>query len=113
MGLTKLSQIITAVAAIAAVLIYFKQKRDRISEAATVVLLEIRQAEKTITTFRESGIVNAIDGKLLIDTDSWKNYAPLFARRFDFDELDLINRFYSNCQAIDRFIHKQLQGLGI
>ncbi len=85
-------------------LFYFKQKRDRISEAATVVLLEIRQAEKTISTLQESRFVNTIDGQLLIVTNRWQDYAHLFARKLDHDELDLISRFYSNCQAIDRFI---------
>ena len=104
LDLTIIAQIITAFAAVAAVLMYFKQKRDRVSEASAVVLLEIRQAEKAITIFKESGIVNTINGQLLIPTNNWKSYAHLFVRRFDFDELELISRFYLHCQAIDRCI---------
>ena len=97
------AEIITSLAAILAVLIYFKQKRDRVSEAATVVLLEIRQAERRISALRESGFVNISDNQLIITNNNWKNHSHLFARKFDHDELDLINRFYSNCQAIDRY----------
>lgn len=97
------AEIITSLAAILAVLIYFKQKRDRVSEAATVILLEIRQAERRISALRESGFVNISDNQLIITNNNWKNHSHLFARKFDHDELDLINRFYSNCQAIDRY----------
>lgn len=98
---TGLATIITGVVAI---LIYFHQKRDAKTQAARVLLTEIRIAEDRIDQIRDKIISNStLDLPLVFPTNSWKKYSHTFISDFDQDELKLINSFYDYGEQIEEF----------
>lgn len=91
-----------------ALFIYTKQKSDEKSNAATTVLLEIRNAESKISIISEKLYTsNHIDFPSVLQINSWRKYSHLFVRDLDQDELQLINTFYSACEIIEDLVIKQ------
>lgn len=95
---------VTLITAASAFVVYWKQKSDKKSQIARLILLEIRTAEEKITQVK-----NQIEGIPMNDfpsvlpINSWNKYAYLFVKNFDSDELKLINSFYNCCERIEEF----------
>ncbi len=89
-----------------AIYLYIKQKDDKKRDSASILLMEIRNAEKIIDQIKGGNIVlNQFDIKLL-SSNSWNKYNYLFIEDFDRDELDLVNNFYIQCSIIDNYLHQ-------
>lgn len=84
-----------------AIYLYIKQKRDYKRDAANIILMEIRYAEKTINDMKINGVVISLNMESLLPSNSWFKYNHLFIKNFDRDELDLVNNFYNQCSTID------------
>lgn len=84
-----------------AICLYLKQKKDYKRDAANIILMEIRHAEKEIEQIKLNIVKSFNAIKLLLPTNNWAKYNYLFIKDFDRDELDLINNFYNRCSAID------------
>ena len=87
-----------------AILIYFYQKQDAKTQAARVLLMEIRTAEERIEQIKDkvqSGFTN--DFPSVFTTKSWKIYSHLFISNFDQDELKKISSFYDYGDLIEEF----------
>ena len=69
-------------------------KRD----AARVLLMEIRSAEKTINEIKNSSSV-LIDSSIM-PVSSWHKFQHLFVSDLDTDELNSLNDFYNFCTLI-------------
>lgn len=88
--------------------IYTQQKVDEKSNAATTILLEIRNAESKIDI-----IIDKLDKKMTVDlpsvlpTNSWRKYSHLFIKDFDLDDIQLLNTFYSSCEIIEDLANRQ------
>ncbi len=96
-----LATIITGAVAIG---IYFIQKRYSKTQAARVLLTEIRTAEERIEQIRDKIISGAtMDLPPVFPTKSWKIYSHLFISDFDQDELELINSFYNYGEIVEEF----------
>lgn len=76
--------------------VYFLGKRVEKKNAAQIILMELRNAEKTIQNIKAANVIAATES--IMATNSWSKYNHLFVDVLDQDELDLINRFYSQAE---------------
>jgi len=81
--------------------LYIKQKNDYKRDAASIILMEIRHAEKVVERMKMSGITVSVSIDSILPTNNWSKYNYLFIKDFDQDELELINNFYNQCSLID------------
>lgn len=93
--------LITLAVGLAAFIIYVLQKRDQKKDAANIILLEIKSAERAIKKLRDSLLQEQLADIFLMPSESWTKYKYLFVRDFDRDEWDAITEFYNKCQLID------------
>jgi len=84
---------------IAVFLYYVKIKIDK-RNAARILLMEIRNAEKTLKVIKESGVIS--ETTFVMPASSWKKFQHYFVKNFDNDELDDINHFYNLCILIQK-----------
>jgi len=99
--------LVTLFVGLFAFIIYSKQKRDYKRDAASVVLLEITNAERLLKRAKE--LIRETPPKLLSDTltmqtESWSKYKYLFVNDFNRDEWDGITDFYNKCQLYDQAV---------
>lgn len=91
-----------------AIAIYTKQKTDEKTNAATTVLLEIRNAESKVDTIIDKlDKNNAVDLPSVLPVNSWRKYSHLFVKDFDLDDIQLLNTFYSACEVIEDLVSRQ------
>ncbi len=81
--------------------LYTTQKRDYKRDAASIILMEVRHAEKIIERMKLIGVSVSVSTDALLPTNNWPKYNYLFIKDLDRDELDLINNFYNQCSMID------------
>lgn len=99
---TGLQTAITFLVGLSALIVYRRQKKDKMRSAATILLLEIQQAERAIVRAKEyirQGDLN-VDLHVL-RSDTWDNNKYLFTRTFDKDEWDSITDFYDKARLLD------------
>lgn len=90
-----------------AVAIYFRQRSDSKTNAARLLLMEIRAAEERIEQIQQKlATQNTVDFPRVFAASSWRTYAHLFVQDFDHDELKLINSFYEYGELIDEFARR-------
>ncbi|MES2213585.1 MAG: hypothetical protein V4473_01975 [Patescibacteria group bacterium] len=88
--------------------IYTQQKADEKSNAATTVLLEVRNAEGRVDIIIDALDKNAVkDLPTVLPTNSWRKYSHLFVKDFDLDDIQLLNTFYSSCEIIEDLANRQ------
>jgi hypothetical protein len=88
--------------------IYTKQKSDEKSNAATTILLEVRNAESKVDIIIDKlDKESAVDLPAVLPTNSWRKYSHLFVRDFDLDDIQLLNTFYSSCEIIEDLANRQ------
>ncbi len=94
--------LITLLVGTAAFVIYKLQQRDTKRDAASIVLMEIKNAERNLKKIRANIDQNTLAPDIfLMPSESWTKYKYLFVRDFDRDEWDAIAEFYNKCQLID------------
>lgn len=102
--------LIALIAAIGAFLIYFIRRRDSKNDAANIILLELKNAERNLEDARKvyegarSKNPNAVEfpEKLrLMSTESWTKYKYLFVRDFSPEQWEEVSNFYENCRNFD------------
>lgn len=98
--------IVTLVVGFVAIFLYIRQRRDHKSDAALLVLQEIRFAEQVIRNANSSTPPNYRLYDRLLPTNNWNNNIHLFLNDLEETELDLISRFYSRAAYIDVLIVK-------
>lgn len=105
--------LIALIAALGAFLIYFLRRRDYKKDAANIILLEIKNAERNLDEARKSYEEARSDDpqrivfpeKLrLMSTESWTKYKYLFVRDFTTEQWDEIGSFYENCRYFDEAV---------
>ena len=93
------STLATILAALAAFVVYNKQKSDTKRDAAKIILQEIRRAEDIISDYKQNGGYQF--AKKIIATNSWSKNIHLFVGDLDNDELDRISNLYSTGEYLD------------
>lgn len=93
--------VVTLVAGLVAWFLYAKQKRDSKRDFASIILLEIQNAERIIEQVRPTVQKGVIPEVSVLPDDSWSKYRYRFVRDFDRDEWDTITAFYKACKEFD------------
>lgn len=84
-----------------ALLIYWLQERRKISEAASLIVMQVEELQKRmreIKTYISDGQLNAIafyESQLLFKTDYWDKYKHYFIRKLDSFSFGTFDEFYS------------------
>lgn len=97
-GLATLVLLITGISAFAT---YYLQKRNEVRDAATILLNEIRNAERTISAIHRTKVIN--DLAIILTNNSWHKYSHLFAQRLDQDEFTQVSDFYKICEISENY----------
>jgi hypothetical protein len=100
--------IATFVVGIFGLYLYHRRKQDHKRRSASIILLEIRNAESQLKDARDRIAENS-DGWLpehlyVMPSDSWSRNKHLFVSDFKPTEWDSINEFYDICQLFDEAI---------
>lgn len=99
----------TLISAWVVIAVYLFQKQDEKTKSARILLMEIRNAEKSLEEIKKELTTNnaVSDAVFTLPVNSWISYRHLFVKDFDPDELELINNFYNYCflteSAVQRF----------
>jgi hypothetical protein len=97
----------TFLTGVAAFLVYSWQKKDNKTNAALIILSEIRSSEGKLGLVKKRLTGSTYeDFPSVLPINSWSKFSYLFAKDFDQDELDKINTFFSNCQSIDEMANR-------
>lgn len=95
-----LNSIITLITGLLAWLIYLYKKRAEKKEIVTILLNEIRTAEKEISKLQKSNLVT--DYTFILPSNHWNNSQHLFTNNFDSDEMDKISEFFIACNLAEK-----------
>ncbi len=101
----------TLMSVLVIVFVYYRQLSDEKRNAARILLMEIRVAEKTITDIKNTGVVSEIT--LILPTNSWQKFQHLFISNLNQDELTLINDFYNLGTVIQKEVDRMKNHLPI
>jgi len=96
------SGVATILTAIVAVFLVAWDRRQKKSDAAKIVLQEIRRAEDIMTDYIHHGEYKFT--RKIIATNSWAQNIHYFVNDLDQDELDRISTLYSTGQYLDAVI---------
>lgn len=94
----------TLLSVFVAVLLYLWKIRIDKQNAARIILMEVRNAESTIDTIKESGMISEMT--FVMPVSSWKKFQHYFVKNFDSDELDSLNHFYNLCVLIQKEVNR-------
>jgi hypothetical protein len=98
-----LEPLVTLIVGLFAIYLYIKQRRDHKRDAASILLLEIKSAERKIKSAKNKKpeSIDLSDEIPLVKSENWSRYKYLFVKDFDRDDWDALNDFYEKCAAYD------------
>lgn len=101
-----MTTLITLFVGFVALFVYKKRQIDNKKDAASIILLEIKNAESQLAQAREIFIRDKIipESIFAMKTSNWHKYNYLFVRDLTDEEWDLINSFYEKCHQYDRVV---------
>jgi len=102
------SAIATVGTAVVAWLVYKKAKRDEKRDAANIILMDVRQAEKIVHGLLEKQDVDHNMGKIILE-NNWSKYKHLFVSEFSQDDFEAFNRFFDSCIQINEARDRMLK----
>ena len=94
--------ILLVVVGASAFFVYWAQERRKISEAASLIIMQIEDLQKRIReigSYISEGILNDsafYESQILFKTDYWNQYKHYFIRKLDSFSFNMIDEFY-NC----------------
>lgn len=102
------SWIATALTWIVALLIYSKQKKDQKINAALAIITEVRYAEKQLEFYKSKAdnVSSNVDYPPILMSNSWRTYSHYFIRDFDYEEFNILTKFYERCLMIQELWSK-------
>jgi len=81
---------------------YRINKRDRVKDAASLVVVEIQTATRTIKNIKKRLSDRVLESDVsVLPSNSWNEYRRLFAKYLDRDEWDIIEDFYDRAALLD------------
>lgn len=81
---------------------YRINRRDHLRDAASIIIIEIQTASRTIKSIRKRLVDRLLDSDVsVMPSDSWKENRQLFAKYLDRDEWDTIEDFYDRARLLD------------
>ncbi len=97
--------LITLAVGVTAFILYIRQRRDHKSDAALLILQEIRYAEQVFRSATQGSRADFLVFEKMLPTNNWNQNIHLFLE-LEETELDLISRFYSKAAYIDHLVSK-------
>lgn len=91
---------VTFIVGLAAFVIYWLTKRAERSNAAAIIVMDIRRAEQAIVATLERGTIDRTI-KPVLNANNWAMYKHLFASDFSYDELEQLDRFFDSAVEIE------------
>lgn len=82
-----------------ALLVYWLTKINEKRNAATIILMDIRHAEKVVFSILEKGVVDNFLKNIITD-NNWNKYKHLFVSEFSQDDFSAFNKFFDACIEI-------------
>jgi hypothetical protein len=98
---------ITFIVGLIAFVVYWLGKKSEKSNAATIVIMDIRHAEQVVQSILEKGVVDTYLKNILFD-NNWEKYKHLFAGSFSQDDFLAFNRFFGACSEISEARRRML-----
>jgi hypothetical protein len=98
------SGLATLLSVAAILLVYWFKKRNEKIDGARVLLMEIRNAEKTISEIKNTQAVS--EASFVLPVASWQKLQHFFIKDLDNDELTLLNDFYNLCSLAQKEIDR-------
>lgn len=92
--------IATFLSVLAVIGVYYWQLKKEKRDAARILLMEIRNAEKSITDIKN--IKGVAETTFVMPVNSWFKFQHHFVADLDSDELVLVNDFYNLCALIQK-----------
>ncbi len=83
-------------------IVYLAQKSNDRSNAAKLILQEIRYAEQKVQNFKGHGSYNL--NEKVLPTNNWNNNISLFVKELGETEIDQISDFYSSAARLDEVL---------
>lgn len=101
-----LTSVVTLIVGLLAFAVYRKQQIDRKKDAANIIFLEIKNAEKNLTQAKDIIVRDKVlpESIFAMKTPSWGKYNYLFVRDFDDKDWNIINTFYEKCRLYDEAV---------
>ncbi|MEZ9706439.1 hypothetical protein AB4308_18715 [Vibrio breoganii] len=93
-----LNVIVTLVAGITALGVYLLSKAHERKSAATILLMDIRNAESVVLTIKDKGL--DLWTKEILTDNNWDKFKHLFVGKFSNDEIAAFNRFFDSCSEM-------------
>lgn len=98
--------LVTLLVGVFAIRLYLRQRADYKSDAAKLILQEIRYAEEVFRSATKAGNINFPLYEKMLPTNNWNKNIHLFIFDLGETELDLISRLYSTSSYIDHLVTK-------
>ncbi|HAV1338086.1 hypothetical protein CGG78_23930 [Vibrio parahaemolyticus] len=93
-----LNAVVTLVAGITALVVYLLSKRHERKSAATILLMDIRNAESVVLSIKDKGL--DLWTKEILTDNNWNKLKHLFVGEFSNDEIAAFNRFFDSCSEM-------------
>lgn len=89
-----------------AIYLYLRAKRESKQQIATLLVSDIRNADSALKIIRDSisAPVKTIPELTVLPENNWKKFSYLFSRDLDEDEINLINKYFSNLERINYIV---------
>lgn len=101
---TIVTALATVVVGFGAFGVYVWQKRDHKKTAARILLIEIENAERQLSSIKSNESDSLPENTYLMPTSSWEKYRHLFGRDLTSREWDTISEFYNRCIQYDKAV---------
>lgn len=89
---------------------YKINQRDRMRDAASIIVIEVQTASRTIKSIRKRLTDRVLDSDVsVMPSDSWKENRQLFAKYLDRDEWDTVEDFYDRARLLDDIVRYNRQ----
>ncbi|PTP88150.1 hypothetical protein CWO04_06970 [Vibrio splendidus] len=93
-----LNVVVTLIAGVTALVVYLLSKRHERKGAATILLMDIRNAESVVLSIKEKGL--DLWTKEILTDNNWNTLKHLFVSEFSNDEIVSFNRFFDSCSEM-------------
>ena len=104
--------LLIALGGLSAFVVYFKQKRDSVRSAATLIIAQIDYIEKNVLTLKENPHINNVEvykSKIIIKENMWEQHKQLFVKKLSSSEYEKLQQFFDSAEQIER-IRKDIIG---
>lgn len=96
--------LMTVLAALGVIIVYWLQKRSEKINYARIILMEIRNAERAIDQTKTNLKSNIYKYLPVLPENSWIKYNHLFVNDLNSDQLDIVNNFYNQCAKCESLL---------